>query len=156
MTTLVNLPPTAYGQTAQFRWRTGYDGCFTPANAGMRIDTISIFGSSRICNTACDIVRLVVTSTLARDNATTVRATYTVQNIGRVTANNVMLTTAMLGSANTTTTLPQLLGNLGPGQTSAPMAVLFTNSTPGASSTLKLGGTYDGGTFSSTKRVTIP
>jgi len=50
ITTLVNLPNSANGQTVRFRWRTGYDGCFTPANGGMRVDTISIFGSSRICN----------------------------------------------------------------------------------------------------------
>jgi hypothetical protein len=36
------------------------------------------------------------------------------------------------------------------------MDVFFTNSTPGASSTLKLEGTYTGGSFSSNKRVTIP
>ncbi|MBA3355904.1 MAG: hypothetical protein H0U18_08190, partial [Pyrinomonadaceae bacterium] len=50
ITTLVNLPNSANGQTVRFRWRTGYDGCFTPENGGMRVDTISIFGSSRICN----------------------------------------------------------------------------------------------------------
>ncbi len=106
-------------------------------------------------NSSCRIPRLVVNSTLTRDNATTVRATYMVQNVGAVTAINVMLTTAMLGSTNGTP-LPQPLGNLAPGQTSAPMAVFFTNSTPGASSTLRLNGTYTGGTFTSTKRVTIP
>jgi hypothetical protein len=49
ISTLVNLPAGAYGQNVQFKWRTGTDSCFTPANAGMRIDTISIFGSSRVC-----------------------------------------------------------------------------------------------------------
>lgn len=34
--------------------------------------------------------------------------------------------------------------------------VSFTNSTPGALSTLKAGGTYNGGAFTSTKPVTIP
>jgi hypothetical protein len=106
-------------------------------------------------NSTCRIPRLVVSSTLTRDNASTVRATYTVQNIGAVQADNVILTTAMLGSTNGTP-LPQPLGSLAPGQTSAPMVVFFTNSTPGANTTLKLGGTYTSGTFSSTKRVTIP
>ncbi|MDQ3253416.1 MAG: hypothetical protein M3R15_05840, partial [Acidobacteriota bacterium] len=153
--TLVNLPTSANGQTVQFKWRTGYDGCFTPANAGMRIDTVSIFGSSRVCNTTCNIVRLAVSSTLTRVNATTVQATYRVQNISTVAATNVMLTTAQLG-ATIGTPLPQSLGTIAPGATSAPMTVNFTNSTPGASSTLRLNGTYTGGTFTSTKRVTVP
>jgi hypothetical protein len=34
--------------------------------------------------------------------------------------------------------------------------VNFVNSSPGSSSTLNLGGTYTGGTFGSTKRVTVP
>jgi hypothetical protein len=98
---------------------------------------------------------LVVTSSLARLNPTTVQATYQVQNTGTLPANNVMLTTAVLGATNGTP-LPQSLGTIAPGATSASMTVDFTNSTPGASSTLKLGGTYTGGTFSSTKRVTVP
>jgi len=77
-----------------------------------------------------------------------------VQNIGAVTANNVSLTTARLGST-TGTPLPQSLGNLVPGAT-VNTTVSFANSTPGANSTLVVGGTYTGGTFSNTKRVTIP
>lgn len=116
---------------------------------------LNITTSTIVCTTPCGIVRLVVTSTLSRPNGATVQATYTVQNTGTVTAANVMLTDARLGATNGTP-LPQSLGSLAPGQTSAPMVVNFTNSTPGASTTLRLNGTYTGGTFSSTKRVTIP
>jgi uncharacterized repeat protein (TIGR01451 family) len=106
-------------------------------------------------NTSCRISRLIVNSTLGRVNSTTVRAIYTVQNIGAVTANSVQLTAAQLGST-TGTLLPQSLGSLAPGVTSAPMEVFFTQSTPGASALLTLGGTYMGGTFSTTKRATVP
>ncbi|MCM3904707.1 MAG: hypothetical protein ND866_23670 [Pyrinomonadaceae bacterium] len=102
----------------------------------------------------CGGVRLVVKSSLARTDATTVSATITVENIGTVPADSSVLTTAKLGPTNGTP-LPQSLGSIAPGS-SAAATVQFANSTPGASSTLNAGGTYTGGTFSGTKRVTIP
>ncbi len=116
---------------------------------------LNITTSAPSCTTPCGNVRLVVTSTLARLNATTVQATYRVQNTGTAMATNVMLTTAKLGATNGAP-LPQALGNIAPNATAGPFTVNFTNSSPGASSTLTLGGTYTGGTFTSTKRVTIP
>lgn len=116
---------------------------------------LTITTSTQVCNSNCGVVRLVVTSSLARLNSTTVQATYQVQNTGTLPANNVMLTTAVLGATNGTP-LPQSLGTIAPAATSASMTVNFTNSTPGASSSLRLGGTYTGGTFGSTRRVTIP
>jgi hypothetical protein len=47
ITTTVNLPPAAYGQNAQLRWHTAYDSGVNPG--GMRIDTISIYASTRVC-----------------------------------------------------------------------------------------------------------
>jgi len=102
----------------------------------------------------CGGVRLVVKSTLARTDSSTVQATITVENIGTLPADATTLTTAKLGATNGTP-LPQSLGSIGPGS-SASTTVNFTNSTPGASSTLSAGGTYTGGTFSGTKRVTVP
>ena len=115
---------------------------------------LSITTNTAICTTPCGGVRLVVTSSLTRPASSTVLADVTVQNIGSTAANNVMLTNAKLGSTNGTP-LPQSLGNLAPGA-SVSTTVNFSNSTPGANSTLTLGGTYTGGTFSSNKRVTIP
>jgi hypothetical protein len=104
--------------------------------------------------TPCSFGRLVVTSSLSRANTSTVVGAITVQNIGSVIANDVTLTTAKLGTTNGTP-LPQSLGNLAPGEF-AVVTVNFNNSTPGSSSVLAAGGTYTGGTFSSSKRVTIP
>ena len=115
---------------------------------------LSITTSTAVCTTPCGGVRLVVTSSLSRPTAGTVSANVTVQNIGSVTANDVMLTTAKLGATNGTP-LPQSLGNIAPGG-SVSTTVFFSNSTPGANTTLTVGGTYTGGTFNSTKRVTIP
>jgi hypothetical protein len=47
ITTTVNLPPASYGQNAQLRWHTAYDSGVNPG--GMRIDTISIYASTRVC-----------------------------------------------------------------------------------------------------------
>jgi len=106
-------------------------------------------------NTSCGTVSIVVSNSLTRLNASTVQVTYTVQNTGKATANNVMLTDARLGATNGTP-LPQPVGNLAPGATSAPMVVNFTNSTPGTNALLRLNGTYTGGVFNNTKCVTIP
>ncbi|MDQ3652947.1 MAG: nuclease [Acidobacteriota bacterium] len=106
------------------------------------------------CNTACATTRLVTTSVLARSGSDVV-ATVTVQNQGVVAASAVTLTQATLGAANGAP-LPQTFGSIAPGA-SASFTVTFPN--PGAagdSLLLRLGGTYTGGTFSSTKRVTLP
>lgn len=104
--------------------------------------------------TPCGGVRLVVTSSLSRANASTVVAAITVQNIGSVDANDVAFTASKLGAVSGTP-LPQNLGNLAPGELASTM-VNFTNSTPGVGSTLIVGGTYADGIFSSSKRGTIP
>jgi len=115
---------------------------------------LTITTSTTVCTTPCGGVRLIVSSTLTRTDPSNVQASVTVQNAGSATANNVMLTTARLGATNGTP-LPQSLGNLAPGA-SVNTTVNFVNSSPGSSSTLTLGGTFDGGSYSTTKRVTVP
>ena len=110
-------------------------------------------GGSFVCTTPCGGVRLLVKSSLSRTSSTTVQANITIQNIGTLQADNTMMTTATLG-ANSGAPLPQALGNIAPGS-SASVVVNFNNSMGGAS-TLAVGGTYSGGTFSSTRRVTVP
>ena len=155
ITTVVNLPAAALGQNIRLRWRVGSDSNTVAAGqAGVRIDTITVSSNVPVCTPNCGGVRLVVTSLLTRTSPTNVQVNYSVQNTGTVTANNVTLTTARLGSTNGEP-LPQPLGDIAPGA-SAGGTVNFTNSTPGAASTLTLGGTYTGGTFNSNRRVTIP
>jgi pre-peptidase/HYR domain-containing protein len=121
-----------------------------PTNLGTVTKTFTLG-----CTTPCGIVRLVTTSTISRFNATTVKVTYQVKNIGTIIANDVTLTSSKLGATNGGP-LPQFIGDLPPDIQSPPFDQFFTNSTPGVNTTLKLDGTYTGGTFSSTKRVTIP
>lgn len=156
ITTLVNLPVSVVGQNIQLKWRMGSDELIAAAGTqpGQRIDNIVVSDTSYSCTVPCGSANVVVTSTLTRMNATTVVANITLQNIGAVTANNVILSNAKLGATNGSP-LPQPAGNLAPGATFN-TTVNFTNSTPGAASTLVVGGTYTGGSFSTTKRVTIP
>jgi hypothetical protein len=49
ITTTVALPPSALGQNVQFRWRAAYDSGTSPAGGGLRIDTITLFASTRVC-----------------------------------------------------------------------------------------------------------
>jgi hypothetical protein len=157
ITTIVNLPAGASGQMVQFRWRTGYDGCFSPANGGMRIDALSVFGSSRICN-ACGIPRIVTNTVLTRVGGN-IQADVTIQNQGTGAANGVTLTQATLSSPTTTgSPLPQSFGDLGPGQ-SATRTVTFsgTNDPPGVNKLLQLRGTYNGGAvFTGARSVILP
>lgn len=115
---------------------------------------LNITTTTVTCTTPCGIIRLLVNSSLTRVNATTVKATYNVQNIGTAQADNVQVTTAKLGVTNGSPLA--FVGNVPANNTSPSFDVFFTNSTPGAVTTLTLGGTYTGGTFSTTKKVTIP
>jgi hypothetical protein len=49
ITTTVVLPAASYGQNAQLRWRTAYDTGTNPGGGGQRVDTISIYPSTRFC-----------------------------------------------------------------------------------------------------------
>jgi len=153
--TTVNLPASANGQSVMFRFRSGTDECFTPANSGFRVDTISLAASGFSCNSSCTQARLVTTTSLARNGADVV-ATISVQNQGITTATNVTLTSATLG-ATSGTPIPQNLGNLGAGQT-ATTTVTFANPGPsGTSQVLRIRGVFDGTTqFGRSQTVTLP
>ncbi len=104
------------------------------------------------------VPQLVVTKSMSRNGIISVVVTIT--NTGSADGTNVQLTVAKIGSTATTTTLPATVGTgtisaLGG---SAQTTVSFPGSVgaSGAASTLTLGGTYTGGSFSSTARVTLP
>ncbi len=106
----------------------------------------------------CGGVRLVITSTALQRDTGTVTTTVTVQNIGTLPADNVTLTSAMLGSTGGVFGSPSL-GTVDIGA-SASTQVSFTTAATG-SALLKFNGSYGpgiggSGTLSSTKRVTVP
>lgn len=80
-------------------------------------------------------------------------ANITITNSGTATANNVELTTATLGGINGTP-LPQPVGALAPGASSV-KTVTFIGA-PSGMPTLRVGGTYTGGTYNSNRKVNAP
>ncbi len=154
ITSTINLPAATAGQNVQLKWRAGTDDSVAAAGAaGVRIDSIVITGTTFVCNTACAGAPRIATSAVLSCNGSNTVATIRVTNSGTATANNVVLTTANLGSVSGTP-LPQTVGSLAPGA-SATRTVTFSGAPSGATA-LQTGGTYDGGTFSSTRRVTAP
>ena len=53
-TTVINLPPSAAGQNAQFRWRLACDTGVSPSGAVWRVDTINLLTSSYVCS-SCSV-----------------------------------------------------------------------------------------------------
>jgi hypothetical protein len=105
------------------------------------------------CNTACaGAPRISVSSALSCSGSNTV-ATINICNSGTATANSVVLTTAALGGVSGTP-LPQSVGTLAPGACDS-RTVTFTGAPSGAT-TLQVGGTYTGGSFNSSRKVTAP
>jgi hypothetical protein len=49
-TTLINLPPSAVGQNAQFRWRLACDTSVSVTGAIWRVDTVNLSSSSYVCS----------------------------------------------------------------------------------------------------------
>ncbi|HZP84197.1 MAG TPA: putative Ig domain-containing protein [Chthonomonadaceae bacterium] len=100
--------------------------------------------------------RMQVSTRLAR-SGDTITATLTVANIGDTSASSVQVTGGTLGSANTTTALPQSLGTIAAGS-SKTVTLSFPGSvgTAGAVSILRVTGVTLGSTFTSGSRVILP
>jgi hypothetical protein len=100
---------------------------------------------------------LVVTSSLSRDSSTNeVVAAVTVTNTGSGTASNVQLTNALLGSAVTSTALPNLGSIVAGGSAITTLRFPGSAGATGAPSVLRVNGSYNGGTFASSTRVILP
>lgn len=65
ITTTVVLPASSYGQNAQLRWHTAYDSGTNPS--GMRIDTVSIYGATRLCCSGACVIACPSTITVSND-----------------------------------------------------------------------------------------
>jgi subtilisin-like proprotein convertase family protein len=147
-----NNPLSAFnGQNPNGTWTLNVSDVATGDTGSVRAFSLVI--SPLVCNGACQGSPLINTSTVLSCSAGNTVATITVTNGGTATANNVMLTTAKLGVVNGTP-LPQSLGNLAPGA-SAVTSVTFAGA-PSGLTNLQVGGTYTGGTFNSSRRVSAP
>jgi hypothetical protein len=100
-------------------------------------------------------INLVVTKVLTRTGGNVV-VQLTVSNTGGTPANNVTLTSVKVGSL-AATPLPQNLGTIGASASAqAIVSVPGSVGASGAASSLTAAGTYTGGTFSLSMRITLP
>ena len=148
--TAVALPASFGGHNVGFRFRMASDN--SVARTGWWVDTLRLESLERVCAQNCATVRLITRTVLSRLGPD-VQAAITVTNTGSSTANNVALTSALLG-ARAGAPLPQSLGNV-PAGGSVTAVVRFPAVAPGAN-TLRVDGRYTGGTFTSTIRVSVP
>jgi hypothetical protein len=101
---------------------------------------------------------VVTVTPLVRTSCGDIIVGVTVQNLGSVFANNVTLTAATLSSPTINGgPVPRAFGNLSAGQW-ATTIITFSggNIPPGAKRTLKVDGTFSGGTFTEKWKVTLP
>jgi probable HAF family extracellular repeat protein len=101
--------------------------------------------------------QLTVTRALRRNADESITATVTIANTGSAAAANVELTSARIGAVPATTVLPLSAGTITPGS-SAQITVQFPGSAggTGAATTMALSGTYTGGSYNTTARITLP
>jgi hypothetical protein len=138
--------PAGIGQTLSVTFTPNDTTIYTTANAST---TITVNPG------AAGPATLVVTSVLTRSSGN-VTVQITVANTGGAAASNVVLTNAKVG-ADPGTPLPQNLGTIPAGGTAqTTVTVPASVGAPGAASSLAIGGTFTGGTFSSSTRITLP
>ena len=127
---------------------------FTPTNA-TDYTTATATVSINVTQVPVSPANLAVTRVLSRSGGT-ITMTITIANNGGTTATNVTVTTAKVGSTNASG-VPQNLGAIVPGGSAqAVVTVPGTVGSSGAASTATISGTYDGGTFNSSARITLP
>jgi hypothetical protein len=99
--------------------------------------------------------KLVTTSVFTRSGGNVV-VQLTIANTGGTAAANVSLTSVKVG-ADAGAPLPQNIGTIAPGVSAqATVTVPGSVGASGVASSLTLSGTYTGGTFSSSARITLP
>jgi hypothetical protein len=128
---------------------------FTPASSNYAAAAKSVHINVLAASAPSAPASLVVTKTMARV-AGQVVVTLTIANNGGTAAQNVTLTAAKIGTTSGAP-LPQSLGTIAAGA-SAQAVVNFpgTVGAPGAAGSLTVSGTYTGGTFGSSARITLP
>ena len=126
---------------------------FTPANLGTKYTNFTI--ATATVPVVVGTVTITTTEVLSKV-AGGYQMVVTVKNSGNVTAPNVQLTSATLGSASGAT-IPASLGDI-PAAGSASVTLTFPSSAgaDGAGAVEKLAGTYNGGTFGGSFRAVLP
>jgi len=140
--------PAGNGQALSVTFTPTESTVYTQASAATTIDVAPATGVTG--------PNLIVTKTMTRDGSGQVVVTLTIANSGGTAGQNVMLTAVKIGTT-AGTPLPQSLGAINAGS-SLQTTVIFPSSigVSGAASVLTVSGSFTGGTFSSSSRITLP
>jgi hypothetical protein len=126
---------------------------FTPTDTA---DYNTAFGSTLITVNAATNTPAVLTITKVLTRGSAITALITIANTGGAAAANVVLTGVTIGGT-VATPLPQALGTVAPGTSvQATVSVPLSVGNSGAASSMIVTGTYTGGAFNSSARITLP
>ncbi|HLV79128.1 MAG TPA: hypothetical protein VKT32_02570 [Chthonomonadaceae bacterium] len=131
----------------------------TPGTAQITVVTPGPGGgvSDRAPLTVLTTTLKFVSATLSQDSSGVYTAVISLQNTGYLTAQNVAITAASLGSAATSTSLPVSAGSIAAGAKGSAMLTFPASAgAPGSKVALKLSGTFTGGKFTGSLRVMLP
>jgi hypothetical protein len=141
------VPPAGNGQSLSASFIPGDTTNYNMASAATTINVTP-------APPAAD-ANLIVTKVLTRSGENIV-VQLTIANTGGTAASNVSLTSVKLGTT-TAAPLPQSLGMIaGGGSVAATVTVPRSVGASGAASSLSVGGSYTGGSFSSSARISLP
>ena len=128
---------------------------FTPTDT-KTYNTVSASTAINVLPGTAPGVQIIVTRVLGRDSSGNIVVQLTLANAGLTAAANAVLTSVEIGT-NSAMPLPQAIGTIQP-NSFAQATVTLPGSTgaAGAASSLTVTGTYTGGTFSTTARITLP
>lgn len=152
--------PGMAGSVAQLRWEFAQDQVATCASVrpghqcGVTVDNVVVRAVTNITPLAVD---LSVQSALVRNEAAgLISATLTVVNNGTAAASNVRLTGVSLSGTPATALPGQFTIIPAGGSGTAVVTFPISVGAPGSQQVLQTTGTYTGGTFTSSTRVTLP
>lgn len=130
----------------------------SPGKANVTVVTGAGGGSSSKKTFTVLLTTLNLSSaTLTKNSDGSYTAKLTLGNIGYETAPNVSVTSSTLGVASTGTALPVSVGSIGAaGNAVATLTYPASAGATGAKVTLKVSGTFSGGKFSGSLKVTLP
>jgi hypothetical protein len=135
-------------------------GTVLPAGASQTLSVLFTTASASTTVTvnppAVTPANIVITKSLSRDGSNNVVVALTVSNTGGATAANTVITSLKVGTT-AAASLPRALGSIaGGGSVQATFTVPGTAGASGAASSLVIAGTYTGGSFTSSTRITLP
>jgi len=147
---------TTYVSTTELKAAVPASLIAQPGTAAVTVATGASVSNSKTFTILVTSLKLASAS-LTKNSDSSYTAKLTIKNIGYNTAPNLNLKSATLGAAATTASLPLSLGNLAAGA-SANASLHFPASAGSSGQVvyLKVSGTFTGGRFSGSLKVTLP